>query len=454
MRIRPVWDHDEDPVADLGAARAVLYVGVAGSGAVGLWDSLHAANPDLWLLGSDGVARQWFARGMSPAAAARTRFFVAQRVPMAFYGYEAMALVLDAIAAGDGDRAATARAARATRDRDSVLGRYSVDAEGHTTSTAYGRLAVVDGALVWDVRRAVAPLDLRDVDRTTNATVAGASNAEEPAHEAASASAASSKDGRSPHGPQDVQDQRRLATAAVRRTRWSGPRERTPGGRHVRLSDEELVYALVTARHVFERRALAATHAAGSAETRAVREGVESIALEDVRPGGSVLAQLAFVVQVTGSAVAVVAGLAPAVMAAAAEALESVYRQPVAVSAVRERGGGADTTATAAPRSGWDKRGADPGRDRHRRRGHRLRHLHWRGDGLRAAPCLRLPRCARARDLPEPGPHRHRRADAGPRGSLGARRGDRAGPAVCGYQGQPAHHRRGTGRSARGIRKA
>lgn len=151
VRIRPVWDHDEDPVADLDAARAVLYVGVAGSGAVGLWDTLHAANPDLWLLGSDGVALAWFARDMSPAAARRTRFFVAHRVPMAFYGYEAMALVLDAIAVGGGDRAATARAARATRDRNSVLGRYGVDAEGHTTSTAYGRLAVLDGALVWDV---------------------------------------------------------------------------------------------------------------------------------------------------------------------------------------------------------------------------------------------------------------------------------------------------------------
>jgi branched-chain amino acid transport system substrate-binding protein len=88
---------------------------------------------------------------MSSAAAQRTRFFVASRAPMAFYGYEAMALVLHAIAAGNGDRAAIARAARATRDRDSVLGRYSVDAEGHTTSTAYGRLAVVDGALVWDL---------------------------------------------------------------------------------------------------------------------------------------------------------------------------------------------------------------------------------------------------------------------------------------------------------------
>jgi hypothetical protein len=60
-----------------------------------------------------------------------------------------MALALDSIAAG-GDRAGTAAAALATRDRDSVLGRYSLDKEGHTTTTDYGRLAVVDGALVWD----------------------------------------------------------------------------------------------------------------------------------------------------------------------------------------------------------------------------------------------------------------------------------------------------------------
>jgi len=151
VRIRRVWDHDEDPLADLGDARAVLYVGVAGSGAVGLWHMLHAANPALWLLGSDGVAASWLARELSSSAAERTRFFVSQRLPMACYGYEAMALVLDAIAAGGGDRAAVTAAARATRDRDSVLGRYSIDAEGHTTSTAYGRLAVVEGALVWDV---------------------------------------------------------------------------------------------------------------------------------------------------------------------------------------------------------------------------------------------------------------------------------------------------------------
>ena len=175
VRIRPVWDHDEDQVADLGEARAVLYVGVAGSGAVGLWDTLHAAKADLWLVVSDGVAQEWFAREMSPAAARRTRFFVAARVPMGFYGYEAMALALDAIAAGEGDRAATARAARATRDRGSVLGRYSVDAEGHTTSTAYGRLAVVDGALVLGrLTRPVAGGAARPGHRGRQSALAGA----------------------------------------------------------------------------------------------------------------------------------------------------------------------------------------------------------------------------------------------------------------------------------------
>ena len=113
---------------------------------------MHEAGESRWLLGSEGVAQPWLARELSPGAAQRTRFFVSQRLPIACYGHEAMALVLDAIAAGGGeDRAAVSAAARATRDRDSVLGRYSIDAEGHTTSTAYGRLAVVDGALVWDV---------------------------------------------------------------------------------------------------------------------------------------------------------------------------------------------------------------------------------------------------------------------------------------------------------------
>ena len=150
VRTRPVWDAEEPWADDVDDVDAVLYVGVAGSGAIGLWRDLHGHNPDMWLLGSEGVAEDWLAREMSPAAAGRTRFFVAQRGPLALYGYEAMSLILDSIAIGGGHRAAVARAARGTRDRDSILGHYSIDAEGHTTTTAYGRLAVVDGVLAWD----------------------------------------------------------------------------------------------------------------------------------------------------------------------------------------------------------------------------------------------------------------------------------------------------------------
>ncbi len=149
VRRRPVWNWDEPPGYDLEGAGAVLYVGVAGSGAIDLWSTLHAADPSLWLLGSEGVAVPWLARELDPGAAERTRFFIAQRAAFSFYGYEAMALIEEALDHAV-DRAGVVDAARATRDRDSVIGRYSVDEEGHTTSTDYGRLAVVGGELVWD----------------------------------------------------------------------------------------------------------------------------------------------------------------------------------------------------------------------------------------------------------------------------------------------------------------
>jgi hypothetical protein len=60
-----------------------------------------------------------------------------------------LALALDAIDAG-GDRAGVVRAARAARDRVSVIGRYSLDAGGLTTDPRYGRLVVEGGRLVWD----------------------------------------------------------------------------------------------------------------------------------------------------------------------------------------------------------------------------------------------------------------------------------------------------------------
>ena len=131
-RSRPVWDHDESPAADLGAARAVLYVGVAGSGAAELWHGLHAANPELWLLGTEGVAVEWLAEALSPAAAERTRFFVAPSAPLDDYGEQAMRLILDAVAEGGEDREAIVRAALAR----------------HIPSIAYGCLAIAGGRLV------------------------------------------------------------------------------------------------------------------------------------------------------------------------------------------------------------------------------------------------------------------------------------------------------------------
>jgi len=131
-RSRPVWNHDDHWAGDIGNAGAVLYGGVAGSGAVALWENLHGARPDMWLLGTDGLAVSWLAEAISPAAAERTRFFVAPSRPIESYGEEAIRLILDAVEEGGEDREAVVRAARAK----------------HTPPTEYGCLAVVGGQLV------------------------------------------------------------------------------------------------------------------------------------------------------------------------------------------------------------------------------------------------------------------------------------------------------------------
>jgi len=126
----------------------------------------------------------------------------------------------------------------------------------------------------------------------------------------------------------------------------------------VSLSDEEVVYGLIRGRKCFQVRALAAAQELADARELDARElaaGLVSITLEDVRPARSVAAQIAFVVEVKGNAVVAVAGLAPAVVTAAAEALKSVYDQPVAVSAVPEPVGGAAAAGAPAPKSGWDR---------------------------------------------------------------------------------------------------
>jgi branched-chain amino acid transport system substrate-binding protein len=73
--------------------------------------------------------------------------------PDAIFGYEAMSLLLDAIAratSGGRDDALRSRVVAAlfhTRDRSSVLGTYSIDAAGDTSLRSYGVWRVVDGRL-------------------------------------------------------------------------------------------------------------------------------------------------------------------------------------------------------------------------------------------------------------------------------------------------------------------
>jgi branched-chain amino acid transport system substrate-binding protein len=74
--------------------------------------------------------------------------------PYAIYGYESMALLLDAIkrasAKGDVTRQAVIDEIFATKDRNSVLGTYSIDKNGDTSLTDYGIYKITAGKLTFD----------------------------------------------------------------------------------------------------------------------------------------------------------------------------------------------------------------------------------------------------------------------------------------------------------------
>jgi branched-chain amino acid transport system substrate-binding protein len=158
-------------------ADAMVYCGIVANGAVRLWRAVHRRHRRWRLLGADGVATPAFARAIGAGAARRTRltapplaesaygaagqaFFARFRArygsephPFAIYGYEAMAVILDSAAAtaDPANRGLVVDAFYATRDRDSVLGRYSIDAFGDTTLGTYGGYRVDGrGRIVWD----------------------------------------------------------------------------------------------------------------------------------------------------------------------------------------------------------------------------------------------------------------------------------------------------------------
>jgi branched-chain amino acid transport system substrate-binding protein len=158
-------------------ADCVFYGGIAQNKGVQLFNDVHAGNPTAKLFGPDGMADPAYYEKASPAVAkmsyltnptldpklyppAAQDFFKAfkqkygnEPAPYAIYGYEAMKVALLAIQnAGDkgNDRQAVIDAFFKIKDRDSVLGKYSIDENGDTTLSDYGADRVKDKKLVFD----------------------------------------------------------------------------------------------------------------------------------------------------------------------------------------------------------------------------------------------------------------------------------------------------------------
>ncbi len=158
-------------------ANCMFFGGITQNKGVQVWKDVNAVNPSLKLFGPDGVAESAFSEKIGSAVEkqayitnptldpklyppAAQEFFTTfeekfgkAAEPYAIYGYEAMKLALLAIQnAGDkgNDRQAVIDAFFQIKDRDSVLGKYSIDENGDTTLTDYGANRIKDGALTFD----------------------------------------------------------------------------------------------------------------------------------------------------------------------------------------------------------------------------------------------------------------------------------------------------------------
>jgi branched-chain amino acid transport system substrate-binding protein len=158
-------------------ADCVFFGGITQNNAVQLWKDLNASMPTAKLFGPDGVAESAFSEKIGSKAekqtfitnptldpklypAAGQEFFKDYKAkygsdpePYAIYGYEAMSVALQAIQnAGDkgNDKQAVIDAFYKIKDRQSVLGTYSIDQNGDTTLTDYGGNRIVGGKLTFD----------------------------------------------------------------------------------------------------------------------------------------------------------------------------------------------------------------------------------------------------------------------------------------------------------------
>ena len=159
-------------------ANCVFISAIVDNNAVQLTKDIAAAMPNAKIFGPDGVEVDTYfdpTKGGIPVALDPRVFMTVATLPpaeyppagqaffksyqakygtpqaYAIYGYEAMALMLDAIkrATNNGtksaSRAAVIAAILATKDRPSVLGTYSIDQNGDTTLTDYGAYGIKNG---------------------------------------------------------------------------------------------------------------------------------------------------------------------------------------------------------------------------------------------------------------------------------------------------------------------
>ena len=158
-------------------ADCMFFGGITQNKGVQVFKDVNAVNPNMKLFGPDGVAESPFASKLPTAVqkltyitnptldpklyppAAQDFFktfkskFGKDPEPYAIYGYEAMKVALLAIQnAGDkgNDKQAVIDAFFKIKNRDSVLGKYSIDSGGDTTLSDYGADRVVGGKLVFD----------------------------------------------------------------------------------------------------------------------------------------------------------------------------------------------------------------------------------------------------------------------------------------------------------------
>jgi branched-chain amino acid transport system substrate-binding protein len=158
-------------------ADCFFFGGITQNKAVQVFKDVDAANPRLLMFGPSGVAEEAFTTKLGAGLEKRTfiisptldpsvyppsaqdfyRDFKARHdklpEPYAIYGYESMAVMLDAIErAGDqgNDRRAVVQAFFQTKDRDSVLGTYSIDKNGDTTLAKTAGYKISKGGLVFD----------------------------------------------------------------------------------------------------------------------------------------------------------------------------------------------------------------------------------------------------------------------------------------------------------------